>query len=77
MKLWWSDISVSKTFEFLKIPFLFVKIKSMQFGLVEWKHVGFGNQTFHVKCAHKSFKVFIFNSEVEIPQQYNAIKLTS
>ena len=42
MKLWWSHIPTSKTFEFLKSFFLlFVKIRSTQFGLADWKHVGF------------------------------------
>ena len=40
MKLSWSEISNSKTFEFLKRLFQFVRIKSLQVGFADWKQVG-------------------------------------
>ena len=50
----------------------------MQFGLADLKR-RFFDRTFHAKCAHKNFKVFILDSKAEIPHQSNAnvIKLAS
>ena len=41
IKLRWSEIPTSNTLEFLQRSFLFIKIKSIHFGLLDWKHVGF------------------------------------
>ena len=55
IKLWWSEIPTSKTLEFSKNSILFVKIRSMQLGLADWKQVGF-------LIKYSKSNVFIKNS---------------
>ena len=76
IKLLWSEIPTSNTLEFLKRSFLFVKIRSIQLGFLDWKQVGFLIKLSRPNEFHKNFKVFVLNCHVEIANQHKVYILT-